>query len=135
VPEETGSKGSLALKPLQRRYAAAGFALFSPTLLPVSLTVCRSLVLAVAQLPASPFAKFRAVPVAIPHCCRRRQRLGTGDVAPVSPAQVKKTSASLVLRPFCLRARTTRALQFVVRTSFELSTKHPVELALLGNTL
>jgi hypothetical protein len=132
VPSETGSKGSLALKPSQRRYAAAGSALFSPTLLSVSLTVCRSPDGAVAQLPALPLAKFRAVPVAVPHCCGGRQRLGTGDVAPVSPAQVQKTSASLVLQPICLRARTAQALQLVVRASFQLHTERPVELALLG---
>lgn len=121
MPSETGSKGSLALKPSQRRYAAAGSALFSPTLLSVSLTFCRSLCLPVGQLPGSPSAEFRAVPVAFPHCCGGRQRLGTGDVAPVSPAQVQKTSASLVLQPTCLRARTAQASQPVVRASFELS--------------
>jgi len=45
-----------------------------------------------------------------PHCCGRRQCVGTGDVAPVSPAQVQKTSASLVFRPTCLRAKYFRTL-------------------------
>jgi len=45
-----------------------------------------------------------------PHCCGRRQCVGTGDVAPVSPAQVQKTSASSVLRPTCLRAKCLRTL-------------------------
>lgn len=49
-------------------------------------------------------------PVAHPHCCGRRQCLGTGDVAPVSPAQVQKTSVFLAFRPSHLRARYSRTL-------------------------
>lgn len=92
MPSETGSKGSLALKPSQRRYAAAGFALFSPTLLSVSLTFCRSLGFLVGQLPGCPSAKFRAVSVAVPHCCGGRQRFGhrrcRSRVACTSPKDV-----------------------------------------------
>jgi len=95
--------------------------LFSPTLLSVSLTFCRSLRLLVHQLPGSPSAEFRAVPVVVPHCCGRRQRSGTGDVAPMSPAQVQKTSAFAVLQPRCLRTRTAQASRLVVRTSFGLT--------------
>ena len=39
----------------------------------------------------------------------------------MSPAQVQKTSASLVLQPRCLRARTAQASQLVARTSFGLT--------------
>jgi len=39
----------------------------------------------------------------------------------MSPAQVQKTSASLVLQPRCLHARTAQASQLVVRTSFGLT--------------
>jgi len=63
-----------------------------------------------AQFPARQLAKFHAGSVAVPHGCGGRQRWGTGDVAPVSPAQVQKTSASLVLRPICLHAHTAQSL-------------------------
>lgn len=125
MPSETGSKGSLALKPSQRRYAAAGSALFSPTLLSVSLTDCRSLRFSVGQLPGCPSAEFRAVPVAVPHCCGGRQRLGhrrcRSCVACTSPKDVGFLgfATDLPSRTHCPSFAACRT--YLVRTEREFS--------------